>query len=51
MWNYVRQVQGQFDLIVNFAYDWLPFYHNAFFDIRPLLTSSVWVLSVMQWMT
>ncbi len=26
MWAYARQVQDQFDLIVNFAYDWLPFY-------------------------
>jgi UDP-glucose:tetrahydrobiopterin glucosyltransferase len=30
MWNYVRQVQGQFDLIINFAYDWLPFYLTPF---------------------
>jgi UDP-glucose:tetrahydrobiopterin glucosyltransferase len=30
MWDYVRQVQGQFDLIVNFAYDWLPFYLTPF---------------------
>jgi UDP-glucose:tetrahydrobiopterin glucosyltransferase len=31
MWNYVRQVQRQFDLIINFAYDWLPFYLTPFF--------------------
>jgi UDP-glucose:tetrahydrobiopterin glucosyltransferase len=35
MWAYVRQVQGQFDLIVNFAYDWLPFY------LTPFLTTPV----------
>lgn len=33
MWAYVRQVQTQFDLIVNFAYDWLPFYLTPFFQI------------------
>lgn len=26
MWSYVRQVQAEFDGVVNFAYDWLPFY-------------------------
>jgi UDP-glucose:tetrahydrobiopterin glucosyltransferase len=35
MWEYVRQVQSQFDLIVNFAYDWLPFY------LTPFLTTPV----------
>jgi UDP-glucose:tetrahydrobiopterin glucosyltransferase len=35
MWAYVRQVQEQFDLIVNFAYDWLPFY------LTPFLTTPV----------
>jgi UDP-glucose:tetrahydrobiopterin glucosyltransferase len=35
MWEYVRQVQGQVDLIVNFAYDWLPFY------LTPFLTTPV----------
>jgi UDP-glucose:tetrahydrobiopterin glucosyltransferase len=35
MWAYVRQVQAQFDLIVNFAYDWLPFY------LTPFLTTPV----------
>ncbi|HBB34231.1 MAG TPA: UDP-glucose--tetrahydrobiopterin glucosyltransferase [Cyanobacteria bacterium UBA8803] len=29
-WDYVRQVQTEFDLIVNFAYDWLPFYLTPF---------------------
>jgi UDP-glucose:tetrahydrobiopterin glucosyltransferase len=32
MWDYVRQVQGQYELIVNFAYDWLPFYLTPFLD-------------------
>ncbi|HEY9695288.1 MAG TPA: glycosyltransferase family 4 protein [Oculatellaceae cyanobacterium] len=31
MWNYARQVQADYDLIVNFAYDWLPFYLTSFF--------------------
>ncbi|ARV58556.1 UDP-glucose--tetrahydrobiopterin glucosyltransferase [Nostocales cyanobacterium HT-58-2] len=35
MWDYARQVQGEFDLIVNFAYDWLPFYLTPFFQ-RPI---------------
>jgi UDP-glucose:tetrahydrobiopterin glucosyltransferase len=26
MWDYAHQVQGDYDLLVNFAYDWLPFY-------------------------
>ncbi len=30
MWDYVRQVQADYDLIVNFAYDWLPFYLTPF---------------------
>jgi len=30
MWDYVRQVQIKYDLIVNFAYDWLPFYLTPF---------------------
>lgn len=29
-WEYARQAQGQYDLLVNFAYDWLPFYLTAF---------------------
>lgn len=32
-WAYARQVQQRYDLIVNFAYDWLPFYLTPFFDI------------------
>lgn len=35
MWAYARQVQDQYDLLVNFAYDWLPFYLTPFFD-RPI---------------
>jgi len=30
MWEYTRQVQQQYDLILNFAYDWLPFYLTPF---------------------
>jgi UDP-glucose:tetrahydrobiopterin glucosyltransferase len=32
LWDYARRMQGQFDLIVNFAYDWLPFYLTPFFE-------------------
>ncbi len=32
MWDYGRQVQGDYDLIVHFAYDWLPFYLTPFFS-------------------
>ena len=35
MWNYARQVQNDYDLIVNFAFDWLPFYLTPFFE-RPI---------------
>ncbi|GAC1460900.1 MAG: glycosyltransferase family 4 protein [Chamaesiphon sp.] len=35
MWDYARQVQAEYDLIVNFAYDWLPFYLTTFFR-RPI---------------
>ena len=35
MWDYARQVQADYDLIVNFAYDWLPFYLTPFFT-RPI---------------
>jgi UDP-glucose:tetrahydrobiopterin glucosyltransferase len=31
MCEYARQVQDDYDLIVNFAYDWLPFYLTPFF--------------------
>jgi len=33
MWDYARQVQTDYDLILNFAYDWLPFYLTPFFTI------------------
>ncbi len=31
LWEYAFQVQNCYDLIVNFAYDWLPFYLTPFF--------------------
>lgn len=31
-WDYARQSQSQYDLLVNFAYDWLPFYLTPFFN-------------------
>ncbi len=31
MWDYGRKVQEDYDLIVNFAFDWLPFYLTPFF--------------------
>lgn len=33
MWEYARQVQGNYDLIFNIAYDWLPFYLTPFFQV------------------
>lgn len=33
MWEHALKVQDEFDLIVNFAYDWLPFYLTPFFHI------------------
>ncbi|HEY9610201.1 MAG TPA: UDP-glucose--tetrahydrobiopterin glucosyltransferase, partial [Allocoleopsis sp.] len=33
MWDYARQAQTHYDLILNFAYDWLPFYLTSFFTI------------------
>ncbi len=35
MWDYAHQVQTEYDLLVNFAYDWLPFYLTPFFE-RPI---------------
>ncbi len=35
MWHYARWVQYDYDLIVNFAYDWLPFYLTGWFE-RPI---------------
>ena len=34
MWDYARQVQHRYDLIVNFAFDWLPFYLAPFFETK-----------------
>ncbi len=34
MWAYARQVQHRWDLIVNFAFDWLPFYLTPFFETK-----------------
>ncbi len=35
MWDYARQVQHDVDVLVNFAYDWLPLYLTPFFQ-RPV---------------
>lgn len=35
MWDYIRSVQLNYDLILNFAYDWLPFYLTPFLQ-RPV---------------
>lgn len=35
MWDYVRQVESQYDLVINFAYDWLPLYLTPFLQ-RPI---------------
>lgn len=35
LWEYARRVQHEYDLLLNFAYDWLPFYLTPFFD-RPV---------------
>ena len=34
MWDYARKVQHKYDLLVNFAFDWLPFYLTPFFDTK-----------------
>ncbi len=33
MWEYARKVQKEYDLLVNFAFDWLPFYLTPFFQV------------------
>ncbi len=33
MWEYARQEQAAYDLILHYAYDWLPFYLTPFFQI------------------
>ncbi|NJO42340.1 MAG: glycosyltransferase family 4 protein [Cyanobacteria bacterium CRU_2_1] len=35
MWEYAYQVRNHYDLLLNLAYDWLPFYLTPFFD-RPI---------------
>ncbi|MEO0353416.1 MAG: glycosyltransferase family 4 protein [Cyanobacteria bacterium P01_A01_bin.3] len=35
MWDAARQLAPKFDIVVNWAYDWLPFYLTPFFD-RPI---------------
>jgi UDP-glucose:tetrahydrobiopterin glucosyltransferase len=35
MWQRARELQRNYDVIVNFAYDWLPFYLTPFFQ-RPI---------------
>ncbi|MEM9002262.1 MAG: glycosyltransferase family 4 protein [Cyanobacteria bacterium P01_F01_bin.86] len=32
MWAYARQIQQDYDLILHFSYDWLPFYLTSFFQ-------------------
>ncbi len=32
-WAYAKEHQSRYDLLVNFAYDWLPFYLAPFFEI------------------
>ncbi|AIE73755.1 glycosyltransferase [Synechocystis sp. CS-94] len=36
MWDYVREVEQNYDLIVDFGYEWLPFYLSPFLQ-RPVL--------------
>ncbi|AFY70974.1 glycosyl transferase group 1 [Thalassoporum mexicanum PCC 7367] len=48
MWDYAQQHQYEYDLIINFAYDWLPFYLAPLFD-RPVLhrlNLSSWTLAM-----
>jgi UDP-glucose:tetrahydrobiopterin glucosyltransferase len=35
LWDHARQIQHQYDGLLNFAYDWLPFYLTSFFN-RPI---------------
>lgn len=35
MWGFAQQSQAQYDLLLNFAYDWLPFYLTPFLQ-RPV---------------
>lgn len=36
MWEYILKNQHNYDVIINFAYDWLPFYLNSFFETKIL---------------
>lgn len=36
MCDYVQQIQSQYDIILNFAYDWLPIYLTGFYQ-RPII--------------
>ncbi len=51
MWDAARQEQDQFDIILNFAYDWLPFYLTPFLN-RPVahLVSMASLNQAMQYM-
>lgn len=33
MWDWVRRHQDRFDVVVNLAYDWLPFYLTPYLDV------------------
>jgi UDP-glucose:tetrahydrobiopterin glucosyltransferase len=33
MWSFVRERQHRYDVVLNLAYDWLPFYVTAFLDV------------------
>ncbi len=33
MWSFVRDHQDRFDVVLNLAYDWLPFYLTPFLDV------------------
>ncbi|WLT38120.1 hypothetical protein NON20_21665 [Synechocystis sp. B12] len=34
MWDYIREVEQDYDLIVDFGYEWLPFYLSPFYSGR-----------------
>lgn len=46
MWRYAAASQHQFDLIFNFAYDWLPLYLTSFFQCPVVHWVSMSALSV-----
>ena len=47
MWRRVADVQDDFDVVVNLAYDWLPLYLTRYFCGCPSFTSSRWGRSTM----